>query len=229
MNMFETLRVIDRFSELPENILAELETRGRLVTKARGETLFFEGDECSALYVLASGSIKIAKTLESGKELIIDILGPGEGIGEVALIDELPFPATASAHTDASVYVLSRNDYFSLLETYPALHRAIIRDLAQRLRMINRRMKDVSGGNVEYRIAHLFLTLGERAGRQEGGHILLDIPLSRQQIADMVGTSIETAIRIMSKWGKAGFLEATKTGFVILDQASLENIGESSL
>lgn len=223
------LRAIDRFSTVSPRLLDELGTRGRFQTFAKGETIFFEGDDGETFFLVATGAVKIAKTLESGKELILDILGPGETVGEVALLDELPYPATASAHVDAELYVLAVSDYFVLLDTYPELARASIRDLASRLRNMSRRIKDVSGGNVEYRIAHLLLTLGARIGHDKGGDLHIDMLLSRQEIADMVGTAIETAIRVMSRWQKEGILTTTKTGFVVHDRARLEAISESSL
>src|SRR5690606_29645911 len=122
--------------------------------------------EASRFIIVVEGGIKIAKTLESGKELILDILGPGETVGEVALLDELPYPASATAHVDTEVFTLSVTDYFRMLDEMPELARASIRDLAARLRSINRRMKNISGGNVEYRVAHLLLTLADRLGQE---------------------------------------------------------------
>lgn len=227
--MISQLKSIDRFSFLPEPLLHELAESGRIVTYKKGEPLFFEGDACSNLYVIVTGAVKIAKTLESGRELIMDILGPGEGVGEVALLDELPFPAKATAHVETRVYVLSAERYFSLLGEHPELARAIIRDLASRLRTINRRMKDVSGGNVEYRIAHLLLTLGQRVGVEEKNTLRVNMALSRQEIADMVGTTIETTIRIMSRWAKEGVVTTSATGFEVKALARLREIAEGSL
>jgi CRP/FNR family transcriptional regulator len=227
--MDDRLRNIERFSTVSEPVLHELSHFGRIATYKKGETLFFEGDECTALYLVMTGSVKIAKTLESGKELIVDILGPGEGVGEVALLDDLPVPASAIAHTDSELYVLRAQDYFMLLERQPELSRAIIRDLASRLRMLNRRLKDVSGGNVEYRIAHLLLTLGDRTGTPTARGLAIHMNLSRQEIADMVGTTIETTIRIMSRLSKEHVVETTKEGFIILDPERLRQIAETSL
>ncbi len=223
------LQEIDRFAEVPEPVKRELLDRGRFRDLPKGEVLFFEGDDCTHLYIVARGSIKIAKTLESGKELIIDILGPGEALGEVALIDGLPFPATASAHEDARLFVLSRTDYLALLEEHPSIALSTIRDLAFRLRNINRRMKEVSGGNVEYRISHLLLSLSNRLGQSDGENIHIRFALSRQEIADAVGTSLETAIRVMSRWRKERIVDTTNDGFVVYDLNRLMEISEGSL
>ena len=226
----ERLKTIDRFAGLNDEILGELAQRGHISQHKKGDQLFFEGDDCECLYLIVNGAVKIAKSLESGKELIVDILQEGDTVGEVALLDNFPYPAGAVVHSDAAeIYCLPAVDYLALLERFPALSRATIRDLAGRLRHINRRMKDVSGGNVEYRIAHLLLTLGDRVGRKDGSHVIIDLPMTRQEIADMVGTTIETTIRIMSRWGKEGIVETRKEGFVIQDVDKLQSIGEASL
>ncbi len=227
--MYEKLRTIDRFATLPEPLLAELERRGRFFNVARGETIFYEGDEPDRLLLVVAGTVKIARTLESGKEFIVDILGPGETLGEVALLDDMPYPASAAAHADAEIFALPRADYDALLERHPELARATIRDLAGRLRQISRRIKDVSGGNVDYRIAHLFLTLADRLGQVEEGRTCIPLALSRKEIADLVGTSVETTIRILSRWQKEGIVETRKEGFCILDEQRLKQLSESSL
>lgn len=220
---------IDRFASLSRPVLDELAAAGRISKVSKGETLFFEGDDCDRLYVVISGAVKIAKTLESGKELIVDILGPGEAVGEVALLDELPCPATATAHVASELLMLPGSEYYRLLNQYPELARAIIRDLAARLRNMSRRIKDISGGNVEYRLAHLLLTLGDRIGRPEDGRLRIPMALSRQEMADMVGTTIETAIRIMSRWNKEHLVETLKDGFILHDIERLRKISEASL
>lgn len=225
----QKLRRIERFASLHPRLLQALAERGRFQSFPKGAALFYEDDECERFIIVVSGAVKIAKTLESGKELIVDILGPGETVGEVALLDELPYPASATAHADTEVFSLPASDYFSLLETHPELAKASIRDLAARLRNISRRIKNVSGGNVEYRIAHLLLTLADRAGTPEGGGVRLQMTLSRQEIADMVGTTIETAIRIMSRWSKSGLVITCKDGFLINDVAQLREISAVSL
>ena len=227
--MTDLIRKIERFADLPEPVLAELSRRGRIREARRGDSLFFEGDDCTHVYFVISGTAKVSKTLESGKEFIVDIIGPGEAVGEVALIDQLPYPASASVHDDGAFFSLSREDYLYMLGKHPEIALASIRDLANRMRTMNRRLKDVSGGNVEYRIAHLLLTLGDRIGKTTGNQMTVEIALSRQEMADMVGTSIETAIRIMSRWRKESLVETADHGFKVLDVERLRKIGEVSL
>jgi CRP/FNR family transcriptional regulator len=99
--------------------------------------------------------------------------------------------------------------------------------LSFRLIELTQRIAEVAGGRVEERFAHLFLKLGERLGRAEGKGVAIPLRLSRQDLADLSGTTIETAIRVMSRWGKQGVLLTEKDGFVIPDRAALERIVEA--
>jgi CRP/FNR family transcriptional regulator len=103
------------------------------------------------------------------------------------------------------------------------LARGLLVGLTRRMMELTRRLAERSS-RVEYRVARLFLTLADRVGRPEKDGIVVPVSLSRQEIADMVGTTQETAIRIMSRWGKDGIVVTTDAGFVIPDRAAVEAI-----
>jgi CRP/FNR family transcriptional regulator len=105
----------------------------------------------------------------------------------------------------------------------PLLARGLLAGLTRRMIELTRRLAERSA-RVEYRIARLMLTLADRVGRAEGGRLMVPVVLSRQEIADLVGTTQETAIRVMSRWGKDGLVETTDEGFVIPRRAALEAI-----
>jgi CRP/FNR family transcriptional regulator len=84
------------------------------------------------------------------------------------------------------------------------------------------RLAELTGGRIDVRFARLFLKLAEQLGRQERGGIFIPLPLSRQELADLTGTTIETCIRIMSRWNKEDVLLTEKDGFVVVDRATLE-------
>ncbi|HEX9690119.1 MAG TPA: Crp/Fnr family transcriptional regulator, partial [Thermoanaerobaculia bacterium] len=111
-------------------------------------------------------------------------------------------------------------EFFSLIEKRPEITRRLLAGLTLRLMALNRRMADMTG-SVEYRIARLLSTLAERVGQKSEHGVFIPIALSRQDIADLVGTTIETAIRVMSRWQKEGVIETEKKGFRILDPAAL--------
>jgi len=189
----------------------------------KGATIFQEGDPAERIHFLFVGKVKIVKA-GPDRDLILEILGPGEPVGAVAVFEGRPFPATAIALEPSGVISIPERAFFQLIEKRPEITRRLLAGLTMRLMSVNRRMADMTG-SVEYRAARLFATLADRMGqKQSNGAVFVPLPLSRQEIADLVGTTIETAIRVMSRWQKEGVVETDKRGFLIRDKAALAAI-----
>lgn len=185
----------------------------------KGGKIFGEGDPADHIYFLFVGRVKIVKSARD-RDLILEILGPGEPVGAVAVYERRPFPATAIALEPCGVISIPSRDFFALLEKRPEITRRLLAGLTMRLMALNRRMADMTG-SVEVRIARLFSTLAERIGEKTGEGVFIPIALSRQEVADLVGTTVETAIRILSRWQKEGVVETEKKGFRIPDPSAL--------
>jgi CRP/FNR family transcriptional regulator, nitrogen oxide reductase regulator len=209
------------------------EDRGRLAevslvkTFQKGDTLFAEGDASDFLYTILSGRVKVVKMIPSGKEVILEIFGPGDPVGAVVAYEGRPYPASAIALEKAACLLVRRAPFFALLERHPTLVRGFLLGLTQRIVELTRRIPEVAGGRVETRFAHLFLKLADRMGRPGPQGTLVPMALGRQDLADLTGTTVETCIRIMSRWGKEGLVRTEKDGFVILDRAALEKLAVS--
>jgi CRP-like cAMP-binding protein len=193
----------------------------------KGQTIFEEGEPSDAFFTIASGRVKIFKMLPSGKDLILEVFGTGDPLGAVAAYDGRPFPASAVALEDTTCLVIPRPEFFKLLEQHPTLVRGLLLGLTHRLVELTNRLAELSGGTIERRFARLFLKLASEMGRQERGGTFVPLSLSRQELADMTGTTIETCIRIMSRWGKQNIVRTEKDGFVVLNKIALEGVGES--
>jgi CRP/FNR family transcriptional regulator len=140
----------------------------------------------------------------------------------VAAYDGRPFPASAVALEETVCVVIPRAVFFRLLEEQPSLVRGLMLGLTVRLVELTNRLAELSGSRIEPRFARLFLKLAGELGRPDRGGIFIPLTLSRQELADMTGTTIETAIRIMSRWGKDAIVHTDKDGFVIIDRRTLE-------
>jgi CRP/FNR family transcriptional regulator len=191
----------------------------RLRGYGKGETIFREGDPGGSIHFVHAGRVKIVKAA-GGREIIIEILGPGEPVGTVAVFERKPFPASAITLEPSSILSIPEKEFFNLLENRPQMMRSLLAGLTFRLLMVNKRLADLTG-SAERRAARLFLTLGERLGVKSPEGLKIPLTLSRQEIADLIGTTLETAIRLMSRWQKEAVVLTEKDGFLIPDPAAL--------
>src|SRR5690349_23573993 len=150
------------------------------------------------------------------RDIILEILGPGEPVGVVAGFERGNFPASAVAIEPSSLLSIPEREFFALLERRQDMTRRMLAGLTLRLMMLNKRLAGMTG-SAESRAARLFLTLAERMGRKTPEGIVIPMALSRQELADLIGTTLETAIRLMSRWQKEGVVITQPDGFVIPD------------
>jgi CRP-like cAMP-binding protein len=212
---------------LTEDDRRALEPLCELRAYEKGATIFEEGDPAHSIHFLFLGRVKIVKAV-GDRDVILEILGSGEPVGAVAVYERRPFPATAIALEPSGIISIPSREFFALLEKRPEITRRLLAGLTVRLMALNRRMADMTG-SVEHRIGRLLATLAERAGqRGENGTVFVGIALSRRDIADLVGTTVETAIRVMSRFQKEGIVETEKKGFRIRDLAALESVPADS-
>jgi len=195
----------------------------RIDSFAEGAIIFSEGEPAHRFHFVLGGRVKVTKADGRGRELILEIFGAGDPVGAVAAYEEREFPATAVALEPATLVSVPRRDFFDLLEANPRLARGLLLGLTRRMVELTRKLTERSG-RVEYRMARLFLALAARFGRQEGGATTIPVQLSRQEIADMVGTTQETAIRVLSRWSKEERLFTEGGGFLVPDPGRLEEI-----
>ncbi len=214
---------IPLFSSLKPAERESLRPLVRIRSYEEGQTIFREGEPALMFHFILGGKVKIVKAAPAGGEIILEIFGPGDPVGAVAAYEERDFPATAVPLEATSLLSVPRQEFFALLASNPMLARGLLLGLTRRMVEMTRRLSERSS-RVEYRMARLFLTLADRTGRPEKSGLYVPVALSRQEIADMVGATQETAIRIMSRWGKDGVLVTEEGGFRIPDRLRLERV-----
>jgi CRP-like cAMP-binding protein len=198
---------------------AALEPLCRVRGYEKNATIFNEGDVADRIHFVVSGRVKIVKSAGT-RDMILELLGAGEPVGAVAAFERRPYPAAAITLEPSSILSIPEREFFMLLESRPEMTRRLLAGLTMRLMMLNKRMADMTG-SVESRAARLFLTLAERGGVQREGTTFIPLALSRQEIADLIGTTLESAIRLMSRWQKDGLVLTEKDGFVIASAEAL--------
>lgn len=212
--LFQSLRPAERESLRP---------LVRLKSYEEGDTIFREGDAAVWFHFILGGRVKIVKMTPDGRDMILEIFSAGDPVGALAAYEEREFPASAVALEATTLLSLPRQDFFATLASNPLLARGLLQGLTRRMMELTRKLADRSS-RVEYRVARLFLTLADRLGRAEHRGLIIPLSLSRQEIADLVGTTQETAIRIMSRWNKEGLVLTEQDRFRIPDAKKLEQI-----
>lgn len=214
------------FSTIPEATQREI---GRLLAEEKiqkEDYVFFEGDLPEWLFIVREGRIKLVKHSDTGKDVILQIFVPGDMFGEVSLFDRKPYAASAQAMENSTVLKLSRKDFLLFFGRHPFIATDLIVELGRQLREAHATIKSLAVDRVEQRIANILLKLANKLGTQERGGIVLNLPLTRQDLADMAGTTVETTIRVMSRFTKSKIIKPVNGKILILDSKMLQNISE---
>lgn len=224
METLESLKNIFIFSGLKEQQLKALLEKLNVEKLTKGDVLFWEEDEPEYLYLLVDGKVKVTKQSESGKETILGIIGPGESIGEIAIFDGRVYPFSAQAMEPSTVMKMPRGEFIQFLISNPNACIEVIIELSRRLREAQGVIKGMAADRVEHRIIELLLKLSEKVGRHEEAGLRIGIILTRQDIADMVGSTVETTIRILSRLTKKGLLETRGKSIILKNEKALKDL-----
>jgi CRP-like cAMP-binding protein len=189
-----------------------------------GERLLAEGEPAGELYVVLDGRLKMSRDLANGRSVRLALFGPGEAVGVAAAFSGGPADAAVEALEPSLCLAVPRERLLAAFAARPELLAELLPPLTRQFVECRNCIVESIHLRVERRFAALFLKLADSTGRPEEGGTLVPIPLSRQELADMTGTTIETAIRVMSRWHQQGALETRADGFLLRDRAALEAV-----
>ncbi len=220
------------FAPLPEEERARVARQLVRRRYEKNDYLFFEGDPAEWLVLIAEGQVKVIKHSEGGRETILATFGPGGIVGEVGVLIGGSYPATAQALEPVVTLNLHRQAYVQLVREHPPLAWALIEELGRRLQHAHETIRSLAVERVERRVARVLLRMAAASGErleEEGippGAVRITVPLSRQDIADMAGTVVETAIRTMSRFQKQGWIETQGRYVILLRPHQLVKVAE---
>jgi CRP-like cAMP-binding protein len=206
--------------------LTETEIRGLCarVSKRRfgqGELLFNEGDQCTGLFLVASGRIRIFKLSPSGREQVLAVEVPGSSFAELPVFDGGNYPASASALEDAEVLFISRKDFQAFCREHPEVALKVIAVVGSRLRRLVGIIEDLSFTTVRHRLIALILRLTQDSGTASKEGIRVELTKTHQDLAAELGTVRELVSRNLSRLQAEGFLEVDGRRIIVKDLAGL--------
>ncbi|HWF90561.1 MAG TPA: Crp/Fnr family transcriptional regulator [Pyrinomonadaceae bacterium] len=195
------------FSDLGSEEMTHIATHARALRKSRGEFIYTPGDRADFVYILKRGRVKLSVLAETGKEIAIDIIQPGEIFGEFALVDESLRSNMTQALDDVLAWVFSKHDFTKLLTTQPKLAMSYIRLVGDRRRRMEKKLSDITSKAVSARICELLheLATGSAAVETIGSNHL--VPLTHHDVASLIGAARQTTTTVLNDLERRGIIE----------------------
>ena len=194
------------FGCLDQATLEEIESNKSCIKYKRGQTLFYEGTRPMGIFCINSGKVKVFKLSSQGKEQIINIAKPGDLLGYRAILSEEYYSASATVLEEAAICFIPKEDFMGLLSSNPLFFQRVIKSVCHELGVMREKIADLAQKSVRERLAGSLLMLKETYGVDGDESTLIDIALSREDLANIVGTATETVIRLLSEFKKDGMI-----------------------
>lgn len=220
------LTQIALFQGLSEVDLETVLKESREITFEQNSFLFYQDDPAERVFVLKSGRIKLYQLSDDGQQVLMRVMTPGMMFAAISIVEGATYPVSAEAAEAGQVLYWSHETILSLIEHYPRLAMNAIGVLAGHVREFQNRYRELATERVERRLARTVLRLASQTGRKTDEGVLLDLPLTRQDLAEMSGTTLYTVSRILSQWDSQGLVLAGRERLVIRFPHGLVSIAE---
>jgi CRP/FNR family transcriptional regulator len=220
----EFLRSSPAFAALRPGDVQSLAAVAREERVRARDYVFMEGDPARWFCLVKTGHVKILRHARGGRDVVLELLGPGEMFGGVAVIERRPYPASAQATEPSVIVKIPQEPIVALAEREPSIVREIALMIGRRLRGAHDSVTSLAADPVEARLAAALVRLADREGSRSAAGIALPFPLTRQSLADMTGTTVETTIRIVSRWLKDRVVVEEGGHLVLRDMDALRGL-----
>jgi len=208
--------------------LTEILREARSLRIAKNRNVFAEGEDAHSFFVLLHGHVRASKTTPTGEQVVVRYVAPGETFGVAPAIGLRRYPATATAVDDSVALAWPSAIWPRLVSQFPALATNTLQTIGSRLQETHTRVVEMSTQQVEQRVAHALLRLAKQAGHKVEHGVEIDFPISRQDIAQMTGTTLHTVSRILSSWEQRGLIESGRQRIVLRETHKLLVLAEET-
>jgi CRP-like cAMP-binding protein len=216
------------FAGLEANKLDEILKQAQSVRYPKGTNVFDQDAVAESFFVLLHGHLRVTKLTPNGQQVVVRFVAPGEIFGIAKAIGRTTYPGTATAVVDSVALVWPSSAWPRLVERNPALAANALQTVGSRLQEAHTRVVEMSTEQVERRVAHALLRLAKQAGRRVEEGVQIDFPISRQDVAEMTGTTLHTVSRIISAWEDQGWVEGGRQKIVIREAHKLFVLAEGN-
>lgn len=214
------------FTSLPEATCRALAAAATSRSAGRRETLFHQGEPAERMFLVTAGRVKLTQVGEDGEEVIVRFVGPGEILAGIALVPDATYPVRGEMAEAGRLLAWRRADLARLAEEHPQLALRTTAVITERLREIQERFRELATQRVAQRLARALLRLARQTGRRTDAGVELDLPLSRQDLAEMTGTTLYSVSRLLSAWEEEGIVASGRERVVVRAPHRLVRIAE---
>ncbi len=222
------LAEMELFRGLSATALDTVSARARVRRLSRAQCIFNQGDEGVRVHAVIEGGVRIAQSGSDGAQVVIRFIGPGEMFGTVAIFTDGRYPADATTLSETLEASWSEAELLELMTYYPQIAINVIRTIGKRLQEAQDRVRELATQRAERRVAHAVLRLAQQAGHGTTRGTAIAFPLRRKDVADISGTTLHTASRILTAWEKAGLLVTRKQHLTIRQPMAILRIAEDA-
>lgn len=220
------LQKVSLFKALSPEDLAAAAGAARQVALAEDSFLFHQGDLAETCYVLTHGRVRLSQATLDGQQVIVRFINPGDSFAFGATLSHITYPLSAEAVKPSRALAWSGTVMAQLMERYPRLALNAVELLVEQIHELQDRFRELATERVERRVARALLRLGRQAGRKTADGVLIDMDLSRQDLAEMTGTTLYTVSRVLSRWEEKGLVDSGRERVLIRFPHGLVAIAE---
>lgn len=223
------LKIIGRlpfFKHLPAEAISRINDLFHDFDVSADERIYFEGDEAEYLYLVAMGKVKLVRDTGAGREVLLDVLHGGDHFGSLSTLGGRAHTETAIAQTDCCILRISAVDFDRVLSDHPDVTRKVLEAVGQRLAESQEIVKQLSIFTAEQRIASALMRLAGKLGERRGEGVLIQLPFSRQDLAGMTGSTVETVSRVMSRFAEEGWVKSGRKWVTLTNPKKLEELAK---
>jgi CRP-like cAMP-binding protein len=198
----------------------------RSIRVSKDHAVFEQGEEADSFFVLLDGHVRVVKTTPDGQQIIVRYISPGELMGIAHALGRNTYPASAIAVVDCVALAWPGKLWPKLAAAFPSFGANTYKTVGARLEETQGRVVELSTEEVQQRVAHALLRLANQAGRKTEEGILIDLPLSRQDIAEMTGTTLYTVSRLLSSWEEKGIVKSGRQKVIVVEPQRLSMLAD---
>lgn len=220
---------IAALASLDHTVLRALEGIGTTYALDGGQFLYRQGDSARALYIVASGGVRLVEHTEDGQDVQLKVFAQGEIFGLLAISGEYPHPASIQALDKSIVVGIPGGATRELVRQHPALALLLIDLLVDHVHHSHSRIRQFAAERVERRLARALLHYGDKFGTITSGVVSIDISLSQKDLAEFVGTTVETVNRTLKSWEQREYIRRSRQHIDLLDRLALMAVAEEAL